>query len=330
MSTVRVELCVVSHGAIVAGDEVSLDVCDVRNLGTLYERLIDRLVKPDTCRQARDARVVDPGVRYHPWYPVLTIGGDKAALYTDALVADIVGKECHFTDPAWLLRVGVYLELLTCMGIIEAVRADVGDLLESDERDAFETSDAFSEIRRRVNPDGWREVWDRRHISFAGLGSPRLGPVSALNLLRKKDATFRFLHIHHEDLKHAIELAGPNHFNSQETWQRVFRDAERAVMRQAAGAFPELGFLPPAAERARAVAASRLRRPTRPLPDGVQPVPGVDERGRGLGEGPRVDGPRRCPMRAAGDKPDGGPRARPATSCGAATPRRPRPPPHRE
>ncbi len=249
MSTVRVELCVVSHGAIVAGDEVSLDVCDVRNLGTLYERLIDRLVKPDTCRQARDARVVDPGVRYHPWYPVLTIGGDKAALYTDALVADIVGKECHFTDPAWLLRVGVYLELLTCIGIIEAVRADVGDLLESDERDAFETSDAFSEIRRRVNPDGWREVWDRRRISFAGLGSPRLGPVSALNLLRKKDATFRFLHIHHEDLKHAIELAGPNHFNSQETWQRVFRDAERAVMRQAAGAFPELGFLPPAARQ---------------------------------------------------------------------------------
>ena len=44
---------------------------------------------------------------------MLTIGGDKAALYTDALVADIVGKEYHLTDPAWLLRVGVYLELLT-------------------------------------------------------------------------------------------------------------------------------------------------------------------------------------------------------------------------
>jgi hypothetical protein len=52
------------------------------------------------------------------------------------------------------------------------------------------------------------------------------------------------LHVHHEDLKHAIELAGPNAFNSQEAWQRVFRDAERAVMRQVADAFPELGFLP--------------------------------------------------------------------------------------
>ena len=80
----------------------------------------------------------DPGVAYHPWYPVLKIGGGKAALYTAALVADIVGKEHHLTVPAWLLRVGVYLELLTCLGIFEAVRDDVGDLLAPDERDAFD------------------------------------------------------------------------------------------------------------------------------------------------------------------------------------------------
>jgi CRP-like cAMP-binding protein len=244
MRTARVELGVVSHGVIVAGDEASLDVCDVRYLGTMYKRLIDRLLKPDTGHQAREARVADPGVSYHPWYPALLIGSDKAALYTDALVADIVGKEYHLTDPGWLLRVGVYLELLTCIGIVEAVRPEVGDLLESDERDAFETSHVFAEIRRRVNPDGWRGVWGRRRISFPGFGSPRLGPVSAVNLIRKKEATLRFLHVHHDDLKHAIELAGPNRFNSQETWQRVFRDAERAVMRQAARAFPELGFLP--------------------------------------------------------------------------------------
>ena len=233
-----------SDGAVVAADEAVLDVCDVRTFGTLYARLVDRLVKPDTRRQARQARVSDPGVRYHPWYPVLTIGGDKAALYTEAVVADIVGKEYHLTDPAWLLRVGVYLELLTCIGIVEAVRPDVGDLLTPDEREAYETSDVFAEIRERINPDGWREVWGKRRISFPGFGSPRLGPVSALNLMRKRDATLRFLHVHHEDLKHAIELAGPNHVNSQETWQRVFRDAERAVMRQAGRAFPELGFLP--------------------------------------------------------------------------------------
>ena len=240
----RVELRVMSDGDVVAGDEAVLDVCDVRTFGTLYARLVDRLVKPDTRRQARQARVSDPGVRYHPWYPVLTIGGDKAALYTEAVVADIVGKEYHLTDPAWLLRVGVYLELLTCIGIVEAVRPDVGDLLTPDEREAYETSEVFAEIRERINPEGWREVWGKRRISFPGFGSPRLGPVSALNLMRKRDATLRFLHVHHEDLKHAIELAGPNHVNSQETWQRVFRDAERAVMRQAGRAFPELGFLP--------------------------------------------------------------------------------------
>jgi CRP-like cAMP-binding protein len=244
MRKAQVELRVLSDGAVVAGDETSLDVCDVRNLGTLYKRLIDRLLIPDTSSQARRSRVANPGVTYHPWYPVLTIGGDKAALYRDALVADIVGKEYHLTDPAWLLRVGVYLELLTGIGIIEAIRPDVGDLLDSDERDAFETSNVFVEIRRRLNPEAWRGVWDRRHICFPAFGSPRLGPVSALNLMRKKDATLRFLHVHHEDLRQAIELAGPNDFNSQETWQRVFRDAERAVLRQTAHAFPELGFLP--------------------------------------------------------------------------------------
>ena len=244
LRTALVELEVVSDGVTVASDTASLDVCDVRNLGALYERLVDRLVTADTRRQAYEAGVGDPGPSYHPWYPVLLIGGDKAALYMDALVADIVGKEYHLTDPRWLLRVGVYLELLTCLGIIEAVRSDVGDLLEPDERHAFETSDVFSEVRQRVDPDAWRDVWARRRICFPRFGSPRLGPVSALNLIRKRDATLRFLHVHHQDLKNAIELAGPNHFNSQETWQRVFRDAERAVMRQAARAFPELGFLP--------------------------------------------------------------------------------------
>jgi CRP-like cAMP-binding protein len=240
----RVELQLTAGDSTVASGEAWLDVCDVRNLGSLYQRIIDRLVGPDTTRQAGKAGVADPGVAYHPWYPVLKIGGDKAALYTAALVADIVDKEDHLTNPAWLLRVGVYLELLTCIGIFEAVRDDVGDLLEPDERAAFDRGEVFAEIRRRLQPDAWRRVWGLRRITFPGFGSPRTGPVSALNLLRKKDATLQFLHVHHEDLKHAIELAGPNHFSSQETWQRVFRDAERAVLRQTADAFPELGFLP--------------------------------------------------------------------------------------
>ena len=233
-------------GVPVAGDETTIDVCDASNLGSLYTRVVDRVIAPDTVRQAGVARVADPGAAYHPWFPVLTIGGDKAALYTSALVGDIVAKERHLSDPAWLLRVGVYLELLTCLGIFEAVRDDIGDVLSVEERGAFERGDAFAEIRARLNVDGWRRVWEMRKIAFPRLGVPRAGPVSALNLLQKKRATLAFLHVHHDDLKHAIHLAGPNHHNAQETWQRVFRDAERAVLRKTAEAFPELGFLPTA------------------------------------------------------------------------------------
>jgi CRP-like cAMP-binding protein len=235
---------------VVAQDETVLDVCDMRQLGTLYERIIERLLAPDTARQAAAAGVPDPGVEYHPWFPVLRIGGDKAALYTRALLGDIVGKEDHLTDPAWLLRVGVSLELLTCLGIFEAVRPDVGDLLTPEEREQFDHGDAYRDVRARIDPAAWRDVWALRGIVFPGLGKPRTGPVSALNLLQKKRATLHFLHVHHEDLKHAIAFAGRNHHNAQETWQRVFRDAERAVLRQTAAAFPELGFLPrPVRER---------------------------------------------------------------------------------
>lgn len=231
-------------GKTVAQDETLLDVCDVATLGSLYRRVIERIVVPDTTRQARDANVPDPGAEFHPWYPVLTIGAEKAALYTSALVADIVDKERHLIDPAWLLRVGVHLELLTCIGIFEAVRDDLGDVLVPHERSAFEHNGAYREIRDRIDVDSWKRIWDMRTIAFPRLGVPRAGPVSALNLIQKKRATLAFLHVHHDDLKHAIELAGANLHNAQETWQRVFRDAERAVLRKTDDAFPELRFLP--------------------------------------------------------------------------------------
>ena len=241
---VQVDLTVTLAGAAIAGHRTSLDVCDVRNLGTLYRRVIDRLVVPDAQRQARGVGSTDVDASYHPWYPVLMIGVDKAALYTDALVDDIVHKERNLSDPAWLLRVGIYLELLTCLGIVEGVREDVGDLLSPEERATFESSDVYREVRRRIDPNAWRRVWELRQISFARFGVPRTGPVSSQNLLQKRRATLEFLHAHHDDLKHAIELAGPNAMSAQETWQRVFRDAERAVLRQTARVFPELAFLP--------------------------------------------------------------------------------------
>jgi CRP-like cAMP-binding protein len=220
----------------------SLLVCDMRRCGSLYARLLDRLVAPDTARQAAAAGVGELDAAYHPWFPVLLIGSDKAALYTRALVEDIARAGQHLSDPGWLVRVGLYLELLTFLGICEAVRED--DLLSPAERHAFETAPAFAELRSRIDPDAWREVWELRRIAFPRRGAPRTGPVSGLNLLAKKKATLRFLHVHHEDLKHAIELAGVNRHNAQETWQRVFRDAERAVLRNIPRAFPELGFLP--------------------------------------------------------------------------------------
>lgn len=237
----------VSWGDVpVAADSAGLDVCDIRNLGSLYARVLDRVVAPDTDRQAENwpGSGPRPDPIHHPWSPVLVIGMEKAALYTKALVADIVDKADHLSDPSWLLRVGVYLELLTCLGIFEAVRDDLGDLLSPEEREQFEHGDALAPIRSSINVEGWRSVWELRKISPPRLGMPRAGAVSAMNLIQKKRATLAFLHVHHEDLKRAIELAGANFHNAQETWQRVFRDAERAVLRKTAEVFPELAYLP--------------------------------------------------------------------------------------
>lgn len=229
-----IELRLLRDGAPVAHAATTLDVCDVGLMGSLYQRIVDELVVPDTERQA-------PGLphAYHPWFPVLLIGGHKAELYTRALVGDIVHKRRNLADPGWLVRVGLYLEFLTALGIIEGV--DPGVLTPA-EREAFETADAFEPIRRRINPGAWRRVWDGRAIALRGF--PRAGPVAVQNLLVKRRATLQFLHLHHEDLEQAIALAGPNPHSAQETWHRVFRDAERAVLRQTPAAFPELAELP--------------------------------------------------------------------------------------
>ena len=240
---VRLSAC--WDGTPVASSTAALDVCDIRNLGSLYVRVLDEVVAPDAARQAAAWNGTPvPGPIHHPWSPVLIIGTDKAMLYTKAIVSDIVDKTDHLSDPAWLLRVGVYLELLTCIGIFEAVRDELGDLLTPEERRIYETDPAWAEVRARINVEGWKSVWDMRKISPPRLGVPRAGAVSALNLLQKKRATLAFLHVHHEDLKHAIDLAGVNLHNSQETWQRVFRDAERAVLRKTGEVFPELDYLP--------------------------------------------------------------------------------------
>ena len=141
---------------------------------------------------------------------------------------DVVRELRMLTDPAWLLRVGLYLELITCLGIFEAVRPTI-DLLSPEERALFETGPRFAELRRCIDAAAWTKVWGLRGIAFMRTPGVDL-PVGVQNLLKKKAATLAFLHAHHDDLRHAIALAGPNRLNAQETWQRVFRDAERDVL----------------------------------------------------------------------------------------------------
>jgi CRP-like cAMP-binding protein len=235
----RVMIDVEVDGARVAGDELVVDVYDETRFGSLYQRLLDVLLTHDTGRQTRGAgSVSDVPISSHPWFPVLCIGMQKSRLYMESIAADLVDQKRALTDPGWLLRVGLYLEFLTCLGIAEAVRDSV-EILTPMERHEFEHATEHAEIRARINVDAWRSVWRFREISFG-----RKGTVGAANLLRKRNAIFAFLRVHHEDLKHAIQLAGPNLHNAQETWHRVFRDAERAVLQMNRDAFPELLELP--------------------------------------------------------------------------------------
>ncbi len=236
----RILLDVEMGDARITDSEHRFAIYNEELFGSLYQRLVDVLLPWDTARQARAAgRAV--GIQAHPWYPVLSIGMQKARFYMLAVTGDLVEQKRMLTDPGWLLRVGLYLEFLTCLGVAEAVKDEV-DILRPEERDALERAPEFEEIRRRIDVDAWRHVWSLRDIAFGGgVGGAATG---AMNLMRKKAATLGFLHAHHEDLKHAIELAGPNLRNAQESWHRVFRDAERAVLQMNADAFPELAQFP--------------------------------------------------------------------------------------
>lgn len=240
---VRVSLSLVSEGATVSYDHLDVEVYDAGRFGSLYARLLDQLVADDTAAQIRSLGIFDLHPGYHPWFPVLTIGTDKAMLYLHAIRQDLSQQRRNLPDPVWLVRVGLYLELLTCLGVFEAVKDEYPNLLTPAERRAFETSPAFAKVREKLDVEAWKKVWALRKIVPRGTDLLSTGPVSFSNLMRKQKATLAFLHAHHEDLKNAIELAGPNLDNSQETWHRVFRDAERAVLRNSLAAFPELGWL---------------------------------------------------------------------------------------
>ncbi len=240
---VRVNMTLFSEGATVSYDHIDVEVYDAGRFGSLYARLLEQLVADDTAAQIRATGIHELHPGYHPWFPVLTIGMDKALLYLHAIRQDLGQQRRNLPDPVWLVRVGLYLEMLTCLGIFEAVKDEYPNLLTPAERRAFEKSAAFAKIREKVDVAAWQKVWALRKIVPRGTDILSTGPVSFSNLMRKQKATLGFLHAHHDDLKNAIELAGPNLDNAQETWHRVFRDAERAVLRNSLAAFPELGWL---------------------------------------------------------------------------------------
>lgn len=225
---------------LLSSDKFFVDLFNCSESDNLYKRIINTIIKPDTLKQTKDPTI---HFSYHPLFPVLSIGLEKALLYKIALTEDIVYKKHYFMDPGWLKRVGLYLEFLTFLGIVETVKEDLGDLLTTFEREAYEHSPQFAKIRQHVNLSNWKSVWSFREILLPSFGIPTTGRVSAFNLLQKETATLAFLEIHHQDLKYAIEIAGKNIYNAQESWYRVFRDAERAVLLKTNEAFPELQFV---------------------------------------------------------------------------------------
>ena len=248
---VRADLVARCREEEVGRDTVELEVFDLGRFGSLYDRLLERLLPADLERQQARLPGEELTLSIHPWFPVLVIGSEKARLYTKEIRSALELQRRSPVDPGWLLRVGLYLELLTCLGIAEVVRDSDPDLLTPEERELIEHASEYEPIRSRLNVEGWRRVWKLREIVAPRSELSRAGSVDLLNLRRKQDATLEFLHVHHEDLKGAIELAGPNPLNSQETWHRVFRDAERAVLGSAGSVFPELLQL---SERARRLA----------------------------------------------------------------------------
>jgi hypothetical protein len=239
----RIELEPCAGEGVLTRNPSQVELYDTGQFGSLYRRLMERLVQPDTVAQATRLGLGTLSERFHPWFPVLAIGMDKARLYMEAIENDAAWHTVHLPDPRWLMRVGLYLELLTCLGIIEAVRPEYPELLSPEEQHALETVPALAAVRKHLDVGAWREVWALRPIARPSR-LLRAAPVGPGNLLRKRRATLAFLEAHHEDLKRAIALAGPVRGDASETWRRVFRDAERAVLGHGEAVFPELQALP--------------------------------------------------------------------------------------
>ena len=80
----KVELTLTVGDELAARKATELDVFDIDRFGSLYERLVTRLIRMDTQAQVRREGVSRVHEAYHPWYP----GLHKARLYLRAVRED--------------------------------------------------------------------------------------------------------------------------------------------------------------------------------------------------------------------------------------------------
>jgi hypothetical protein len=106
---VRLELC--AGNEVLSCDSTQVELYDLGRFGSLYQRVLEQLVRPDTEAQRERLEARGLSVAHHPWFPVLTIGMDKARLYMEAIESDVSRHTTHLPDPRWLVRVGLFLEL---------------------------------------------------------------------------------------------------------------------------------------------------------------------------------------------------------------------------
>lgn len=235
----QVELQLNFRHTPIALAQLPITMCDFRRLGSLYRRLSDSLIVKDTQKQLAENASI-PSTRnhtYHPFYPIVQIFLTTSQLMTEALTQEILHQKRHFIDPLWLLHLEIYLEFITCLGIIEAAKQDIGDLLTSAEREAFAQAD-FALITERLNTAAWQDVWQLHEMTNQPITTCKIGDFE-----KKYAMSQKAILAHYKDLQKVWELIEPNFCSAQEIWQHRLRTVERAIFQKKDSLFPELAFL---------------------------------------------------------------------------------------
>lgn len=222
---------------------IFLETFDTRKLNSLYGRIVDKVIKNDVEKQSKKLNKDDLDYKFHPLYPIFSLCSKMSNLYIESIVYQVF-KNCHqLTDVLWLMRVYVYLEFISVLGFAEAVKDEYGDLLSHKEREALEEYSEFKQIKNRLNVNNWKEIWKHRHIIISKQGVPKLGEVSSQNIQEKRNVMLLFLNTYKHDLYNAIEIAGANTTNAQESFKCIFQNLEMILLNNMFETIPELNFI---------------------------------------------------------------------------------------